>query len=196
MHIVPPIPPNPMDELEKNRKRAEEELSGKELYELKKGEKGKERQKGGRKEKLGNAKKKTVKYTIYAVAGLGIIGGVMWFASSRPNLPTTASQGHAEGVPSAHIVTTPIPDNIQRHMIEHADGNDSNGSGIIIQYNCDDYDCEPDLIEKLTDLVLEYPRNVYLAPNSYDGKIILTKLGRRKVLDEVDEQAIRDFIGN
>lgn len=194
MHIVPPIPPNPMDELEKNRKRAEQELSGKELYELKKKEKGKKRQVGGKKEKLGNARKKTIKYTIYAVVGVSIIGGVIWFTSRVSNLPPTTAQGHIEVSPSAHIVTTPIPDNIQRHMLEHADGNDANGSGIIIQYNCDDYDCEPDLIGKLTNLVEEYPKNVYLGPNNYDGKIILTRFGRRKVLDEFDEQVIRDFI--
>jgi len=194
MHIVAPIPTNPMDELEKNRKRAEQELSGKELYELKKKEKGQDRQKGGRKEKLGNTKKKTIKYTLYIVISVSVIGGVTFLMSRASNLPTTSAQNHAETSPSAHIVTTPIPDNVQRHMLEHADGNDANGSGIIIQYNCDDFDCEPDLIGKLTNLVTEYPKNVFLAPNSYDGKIILTRLGRRKVLDEFDEQAIRDFI--
>jgi len=161
---------------------------------LKKGKKGKERQQGGRKEKLGNAKKKTVKYTLYTVIGLSIVGGVVWLTSRAPNLPPTSAQNHVEISPSAHIVTTPIADNIQRHMLEHADGNDENGSGIIIQYNCDDYECGPDLIGKLTNLVGEYPKNVYLAPNNYDGKIILTSLGRREVLDEFDEQAVRDFI--
>lgn len=118
----------------------------------------------------------------------------MWFMSRTSNLPPTTDQGHIEVSPSAHIVTTPIPDNIQRHMLEHADGDDKNGPGIIIQYNCDDYECSPDLIGKLTNLVEEYPKNVYLGPNNYDGKIILTKLGRREILDELDEQAIRDFI--
>lgn len=82
----------------------------------------------------------------------------------------------------------------QRHMLEHADG--SGSSGIIVQYNCDDYACEDGLVEQLTNLMSEYPDNVYLAPNRYDGKIILTKLGRRKIFDEFNEQEIRSFFGN
>jgi len=66
--------------------------------------------------------------------------------------------------------------------------------GIIIQYNCKKYSCEPDLIQKLTELLKQYPENVYLAPNNYDGKIILTKLSRSKVLDSFDEQTIKEFI--
>jgi len=172
-----------------------EELSGKELYELKKGEKGKEREKGGRKEKASVVKKKTGKYTLYIVIAVIIIGGVIWLTSRAPNLPPTTDQGHTETSPPSHIVTQPIADTTQRHMLEHADGDDANGLGIIIQYNCDDYDCEPELIAKLTSLVEEYPDNVYLAPNNYDGMIILTRLSRREILDSFDEQAIRDFIG-
>ncbi|MEK7110235.1 MAG: hypothetical protein AAB867_00055, partial [Patescibacteria group bacterium] len=83
-------------------------------------------------------------------------------------------------------------DNIQRHMLEHADG--KGRPGVIIQYNCKKYACESNLVEKLTALVRQYPDNVYLGPNSYDGKIILTKLGAKKILDNFDEQAIRDFV--
>lgn len=48
--------------------------------------------------------------------------------------------------------------------------------------------------EKLTEIVKDYPKNIYLAPNNYDDKIILTKIGKREILDNFDEQAIRDFI--
>ena len=79
-------------------------------------------------------------------------------------------------------------------ICEHADG--SGKPGIIIQYNCQKYTCEPDLIEKLTVLVKEYPDNVYLAPNNYDGKIILTKEGKLEILEQFDEQKMKDFIGS
>ena len=77
-------------------------------------------------------------------------------------------------------------------MLEHADGGSK--PGVMIQYNCDDYDCSSDLIEKLTELVQQYPDNVYLAPNNYDGKIVLIMLGKREILNTFDEQAIRIFI--
>ena len=77
-------------------------------------------------------------------------------------------------------------------MFEHADGKGK--PGIIIQYNCQKYICEPDLVQKLTALVKQYPDNVYLAPNNYDGEIILTKLNEIKILENFDEKIIRDFI--
>ncbi len=77
-------------------------------------------------------------------------------------------------------------------MLEHANGKVK--PGVIIQYNCKKYYCEPDLITKLTELVKQYPENVYLAPNNYDGKIILTKLNKRQILNEFNEQVIKDFI--
>lgn len=140
-------------------------------------------------------KQTTKNITTIAIAVL-VVGGVVfalgWFIASRPNLPPTSMQNHIEESPPAHIVTQPIPDKIQRHMFEHADGKGK--PGIIIQYNCRDFDCEAGLIQQLTDLVKQYPDNVYLAPNNYDGKIILTKLGRQKILDNFDKQVIEDFI--
>ena len=172
------------------------ELTPKEIYDIEKKEKkevkeqeyGKERLK----EKITTAPKKIGKYMFYAIAVVGVMSGIAWLVSIAPNLPPTVQENHIESAPSAHIVTTSIPDNIQRHMLEHADG--SGSPGVIIQYNCSDYECEPDLVQKLTALVEEYPENVYLAPNNYDGKIILTRLGKRKVLNGFYEQIIRDFI--
>jgi hypothetical protein len=126
--------------------------------------------------------------------GVGVIGGLGWFIASRPNLPPTTIQGHIEQSPPSHIVSRPIPENIQKHMLEHADGRGV--PGIIIQYNCDEFECESGLIARLTELVKQYPENVYLAPNNYDGKIILTKLGRLEILDSFNEEKIRDFIDN
>jgi len=142
--------------------------------------------------------KHTVKKVIKIIIGCLVVGGALgtlgWFIVSRPNLPPTSMQGHIEENPPAHIVTQPIPDVVQRHMLEHADGKEK--PGILIQYNCKKYSCEPDLVGKLTELVKQYPDNVYLAPNDYDGKIILTKMDTLKILDGFDEGAIKDFIGS
>lgn len=192
MHITPILPPNPMEELEKNKKLAEQHLSAKEQYDLRKKDKEQVKGKERMKEKVSNAPKKVGKYIIYTLIAVGIIGGIGWFVATRPNLPPTTDVNHVEQSPSAHVVTQPISDRIQRHMLEHADG--GGRPGVIIQYNCNDFECGSDLIEKLTKLVKQYPANVYLAPNNYDGKIILTKIGRRKILDSFDEQIIKDFI--
>lgn len=181
-----------MEELEKNKKLAEQKLDGRELYEFQKRQKEEARKNGLRKEALAKTPKKIVRYVLYSLIGVGVIGGLGWYASTRPNLPSTSIQNHIEDVPQAHITDQPIPDRIQRHMLEHADG--AGEPGIIVQYNCEKYSCEPDLIAKLTELVKQYPENVYLAPNSYDGKIILTKFGKLEILDGFDEQKIRKFI--
>ena len=175
-----------MDELNQGN------LTPKEQYDQKKKERGQVKNKEQAKEKINAAPKKIGKIIFYALITIVVIGGLGLLASFIPNLPPTSQANHSENSPAAHIITTRMPEVIQKHMLEHADG--SGPSGIIIQYNCDDYDCESDLVQKLTALVEEYPDNVYLAPNNYDGKIILTKLGRRAILDQFDEQAIRNFI--
>jgi len=170
----------------------EQELNGKEFYELRKTQKEELKKREQKKERFAETPKNIGRRFLYAVIGLGLIAGLGWFISTRPNLPPTTMQGHIEESPKAHIVTEPIPDNIQRHMFEHADGKGK--PGVILQYNCEKYTCEPDLIEKLTALVTQYPDNVYLAPNNYDGKIILTKEGKLEILDQFDEQKIKEFI--
>ncbi len=131
--------------------------------------------------------------TLGVAAALGAVGGLVWFASTRPNLPPTIVQGHTEDMPATHITDRPLPDGTQRHMLEHADGRGK--PGVIVQYNCKKYSCASDLVAKLTDLIKQYPDNVYLAPGEYDGKIILTKLDALQVLGGFDEQAIAKFIG-
>lgn len=169
-------------------------LTPKEQYDLKKKKKDQTKGKEQLKEKINATPKKIGKFILYILITVGIIGGIGWFVSLVPNLPPTSQQNHSENSPPAHILTTAIPDSIQRHMLEHADGSDANGPGIIIQYNCDDYECEAEMVEQLTVLVSGYPDNVYLAPNNYDGKIILTRLGKREVLDEFDQEIIKNFI--
>lgn len=181
-----------MEESEKNKKFSGENLQGKELYELKKRQKEETKKEEQRKEILTEAPKKIGRYLLYGGIVIAVIGGLGWFATNRPSLPPISMQGHIEQSPPGHIVDKPIQENIQKHMLEHADG--SGKPGIIIQYNCKDYVCEPDLIQNLKTLVEKYPDNVYLAPNNYDGKIILTKVGKSQILDAFDEQIIKKFI--
>ena len=167
-------------------------LTKKERKQMRREERRKEHNKEHNKER----NKQKVKNIANIAIAVFVVGGVVialgWFVMSRPSLPPTSMQGHIEQSPPAHILTQPIVDKIQRHMLEHADGRGK--PGVLIQYNCSDFVCEAGLIQQLTDLVKQYPDNVYLAPNNYDGKIILTKIGRRKVLDNFDKQAIEDFI--
>lgn len=139
--------------------------------------------------------KKIIRRVLSILITIVIISGIVWLIitpSNRPNLPPIAMDGHIEVNPKEHIITEPMADPVQRHMLEHADGKGK--PGVIIQYNCQKYTCEPDLIQRLTDLVKQYPDNVYLAPNTYDGKIILTKMGERAILDTFNESRIRTFI--
>ncbi len=142
-----------------------------------------------------NRQKKLNKIKTIAIWILVIGGGSygLWkYFANQPYLPPTTSQGHQEGSPQGHIIETPIGDAIQRHMIEHADG--GGRPGILIQYNCDKFECGDELISNLSELVQGYPDNVYLAPNDYDGKIILTRQGKLEILEDFDEGRIKDFI--
>lgn len=177
------------NQFKENKKLIKQEPQGKELYDLRKKQKEEAKKKEQKTEAI---PRKINKYLFYGIISIGVIGSFSWFIFSRPNLPPISIEGHVEESPLSHIVTEPIPEVIQRHMLEHADGEGK--PGILIQYNCKKYFCEPDIIQKLTDLVKQYPDNVYLAPNNYDGKIILTKLGKRQILDSFDEQAIKNFI--
>ncbi|MDA2922857.1 hypothetical protein MYX07_06365 [Patescibacteria group bacterium AH-259-L07] len=159
-----------------------------ERRQLKKQRQIEERKRAQRRQRV----KKIVNIIIFILVIGGGIFALVWFSLTASKLPPTTMEGHIEQSPPRHILNQPMPEVIQKHMLEHADGRGR--PGVIIQYNCDTFECEPDNLKKLTDLVKQYPDNVYLAPNNYDGKIILTKLGKRKILNEFDEEAIRNFI--
>ena len=66
---------------------------------------------------------------------------------------------------------------------------------MLVQYNCVNYQCEPGLVESLTEIVLNFPAYVYLAPYpTMDAKIALAAPGRLLLLDVLDESKIRKFI--
>ncbi len=68
---------------------------------------------------------------------------------------------------------------------------------MLVQYNCVQYRCEPDLVERLTRIVRDFPPYVYLAPYpSMDAKIALAAPGRLLTLETLDEGKIREFISS
>lgn len=121
-----------------------------------------------------------------------IIWGMVWMFSGIKTLPPTDMRSHVEASPSSHVLKEPMPIAIQKHMLEHADG--VGRPGVIINYNCEDYSCENDLIEKLEEFASEFDY-VYVAPfKNMDAKIALTKLKKIKVLEDYNEKEIKDFI--
>ena len=68
---------------------------------------------------------------------------------------------------------------------------------MLVQYNCVKYECEADLVEKLTEIVRDYPPYVYLAPYpTMDAMIALAAPRRLLTLESLDEDRIREFISS
>ena len=68
---------------------------------------------------------------------------------------------------------------------------------MLVQYNCRKYQCDDDLVDRLTEIVLTYPPQVYLAPYpTMDAKIALAAPGKLLTLDDLDEDKIRKFIND
>lgn len=68
---------------------------------------------------------------------------------------------------------------------------------MLIEYNCVDYECDPNFVLAFERIVRSYPPTVYLAPfPGMDAKIALAAPGRLETLDGLDEDRIRSFIDN
>jgi len=164
-------------------------MSKRERRELKAKEKEAERQARGRRQLL-------KRWAKWGVIGLIAPVGLGWLGYSlvtAKRLPPTGMADHIEVSPPGHILTEPMPLNIQKHMLEHADG--GGPPGVIINYNCVKFRCPDGMIERLTTIARSYPTFVYLAPfPDMDVKIAITRLGKIITLDEVDEQRIHEFI--
>ncbi len=137
--------------------------------------------------------KKLVKYSILFFV-IFVFGYLSYdFISNAKLLPPITTQGHIEISPKSHILDYEMPENVQKHMLEHADG--KGRPGVIIHYNCAKFECEEGLVDKLIAIVNKYPDFVYLSPsNKYDGKIILTKYQKRLILDSFNKEEIINFI--
>ena len=151
----------------------------------------------GKKEK-DPQKTKKIRNWIIALIIIGIVVyGIFFLVSKSSNsltLPPTNMQGHIEVSPPSHILKEPMKLSIQKHMLEHVDGKDGVGGGIIINYDCKNYECEEGLVEKLESFANKY-NNVYVAPfKNMAVKIAITKLGRIETLDELNERKIEIFI--
>lgn len=126
---------------------------------------------------------------VVAVGGAFILLGIL----KKELPPTNFGPGHSETLPPSQINISPIPRPEQEHVMER---NATHPQGrMLVQYNCRDYECGPDLVENLAKIVRRYPPSVYMAPYpGMDAKIALAAPGRLETLDFLDEERIRDFI--
>ena len=134
-----------------------------------------------------------------AVVGLAI-GGLVLFMTTRSTFgkelpPTSVTPAHSEAFPQAKINFRPIPRLVQEHVLERNAGHEK--GSMLVQYNCVDYQCEPELVERLTEIVGVYPPYVYLAPYpTMDAMIALAAPGKLLTLDVLDENKIVNFIND
>ncbi len=169
----------------------------KERYERRQGARGRRRQES-RKARLGNLRRKLLLaaagFTVTSVAVIGVVVFMTTRSAFGKILPPTGfSPAHLESLPLQQINTQPIPRLEQEHVMERAAGHER--GSMLVQYNCVKYQCEPNLIEKLTEIVLNFPAYVYLAPYpAMDAKIALAAPGRLLTLEDLDEAKIRKFI--
>ena len=127
--------------------------------------------------------KKLKNWSIFIAVVLLVVWGISSLIPDIRNLPPTDAQGHIEVNPASHISKEPMQLLIQKHMLEHADG--TGPPGIIINYNCEDFECEPGLIENLEAFAIKYTSNVYVAPwKNMGAVIVLTKLGKLEILED------------
>ena len=149
----------------------------------------------GRKGYTKKSIKKWVSISIVILFVIVAVGVFIRSAQTRKVFPPTSSLNHTELVPEKHISDKPFTYNDQVHMLEHADGVDGGPPGIFINYNCNDFECEDDLIDKLTTIAQDYPKFVYLAPyRNMGAKLVLTKEGQQEIFESFDEDKIRSFI--
>lgn len=166
-----------------------QQLTKRERRRLRRDEQSREFDKQERKQRM----KKVVSYSAIFIAVAGVIYGITVLVGSGGVLPPKSMNPHIEASPSTHIIDTPMPLSTYRHMLEHSDG--GGPAGVHINYNCVEFECSPDLVEKLTGIAEEYPEFVYLSPfENMSSMIVLTRLGKQEVFEVFDEEGIVNFI--
>ena len=158
------------------------------------------RQQESRMARLRNMRRRLLMTAGVAAVVVLAIGGLVLFMTTRSTFgkelpPTAFTPAHSEAFPPRQINNLPIPRLIQEHIMERNAGH-PRGS-MLVQYNCFNYQCEPGLVEGLTEIVLNFPAYVYLAPYpNMDAKIALAAPGRLLLLDAFDENKILKFIND
>jgi hypothetical protein len=143
---------------------------------------------------LTNKSKKKIKYILITAVIVAIILYGFYLLGNQKTLPPTDMVGHIEANPSSHILRKPMQIAIHKHMLEHADAIEGGRGGVIINYDCKNYECAEDLVDKLEQFAVDYDY-VYVAPyKNMATKIAVSKLNRQITLEEYDEEAITAFI--
>lgn len=143
---------------------------------------------------LNNKSKKRIKYFLITAVIVIIIFYGFYLLGSKKTLPPTDMAGHIEASPSSHILRKPMQTAIHKHMLEHADGIEGGRGGVIINYDCNNYECANDLVDKLEQFAVDYDY-VYVAPyKNMAVKIAVSKLNRQITLEGYDEEAIKEFL--
>ena len=147
-----------------------------------------------RRDKLRNLRRTIILGAGGLAAVAAVIGVFLLVGINQKTLPPTSfGPNHSESLPPQQINLSPIPRLIQEHVMER---NRTHPQGqMLVQYNCLDYYCAPDMVEKLTEIVQAFPRTVYLAPYpGMDANIALAAPGRLLTLDSLDVERVREFI--
>lgn len=123
---------------------------------------------------------------------LGILVGTFYlYKLTVKTYPPIDIKGHVETYPKSQILKEPIPLPVHKHILEHVE---SGAPGVVINYNCEDFECEDGLVEKLESFA-KNDKRIYVAPYpKMSAKIVLSKLGKRKILSEYSEEEIKNFI--
>jgi len=129
---------------------------------------------------------------LLVVFGLGFVMGIKYLTNSRPKYPPVTLAGHIEAYPPNRFSTKPIPEAIHKHILEHTP---QGTPGVVITYNCTDFDCDPQLPDKLRSLLDKYP-HLYVAAGDYDSPLIISRAGRQIRLEGYNEEAIIKFINS
>ena len=132
-------------------------------------------------------------WSIVLIIAVLLIGGIYYWSTNREILPPTDMAGHIEQNPSSHVMDEPMSLSVQKHMLEHSDG--KGPPGVIINYNCEDFECESDLKQKLAEIANKYPEFVFIAPfPNMSKKIAITRMGKIQTFDNLDTNALISFI--
>ena len=91
----------------------------------------------------------------------GVIGIFVLIGITQKELPpTNFGPGHSESLPPEQINISPIPRPVQEHVMER--NRTHRRVRMLVQYNCLDYECLPDMVERLTEIVRTYPPHTIL----------------------------------